>query len=193
MIKPTREQTCEFGKRFAVVAVPAVAVYFASVQVGYLFGFIIGASVSPIATTVAPLVFGLLATAGAITGASQLKGAEFTLRGSVLAALTPLGVGLFCFYCERGIRNGIIARDGPYTAMEVVVPAVKNADSDVAAIAYRIRWAMKDRDFTPTDFWDYSHDVIEPVLSDKCSTADEKKAKLQAILDSLTEKPVPNK
>src|SRR5438309_2347060 len=56
--------------KLAVAAV-LIATGFAAQKVGYIFGNIIGASLSPLGSTVAPLVFGLLAVIGLAGGAAR--------------------------------------------------------------------------------------------------------------------------
>src|SRR5438477_13001478 len=52
----------------------------ATALVGYLFGFVIGAAVSPIAGAAAPLVVGLLAAIGLAGGALRLRSIRESLE-----------------------------------------------------------------------------------------------------------------
>ena len=71
-----------------------VFVYFRACQwVGHLFGLLIGASTSPIAATVTPLVFGLLAAIGIGLGARQMTSRLSSLWYAILIAS---GIAVFC-------------------------------------------------------------------------------------------------
>jgi hypothetical protein len=106
----------------------------ATAWVGYLFGYITGASLSPIGATVAPLVMGLLAVLGlsaATLGRGSLRGTLEQLaafkslvpgeRAALQAELgakrdwgqlflAAAGVWIFCSFCHFGLMWGIYHR-----------------------------------------------------------------------------------
>jgi hypothetical protein len=86
---------------FAFVAVHAAR------WIGYLVGWLTGASESPMGTTVAPLMFGLLAVLG-ITSVSRLR--MRTPREILIATLVAFMVLTVGDYFYDGLVNGIRAR-----------------------------------------------------------------------------------
>ncbi len=164
-------------------AVFAIATLQAATEVGYLFGFIVGASVSPIAVSVAPLVFGLLGAIG-IAGGALSKPDEWSSKRLALLSVTAIGVALFCYNCQVGIDTGIDRRMGPFPSMASLVNNWESLDVDTRALAYDLRSRMQRGGARRPEFTNFAQEVLSPILNCPTLSADEKRARLQQIFDA---------
>ncbi len=111
-------------------AAAALLVYFswrAVEWIGYLFGLLIGLSLSPVGAIVAPLIFGLLAVLGVAAGTRRWKRLDATtlFRLAIVAA----GVLTFCQWCNYGLRKGTQVRMKYESEQGIIKKLSHDADS----------------------------------------------------------------
>jgi hypothetical protein len=150
-------------------------------RVGYLFGMIVGSSLSPIGATVAPLVFGLLAIIG-FGGAIAATPDAWTISRVTVFALTAAAVIMFCNECHRGINDGIERRDGNYPPMNALLTT---SDPVARGQLYELRWRMKRAGIGRQDFTPFIAEAVEPLLNNSCLSPEEKRAKIADLTDAL--------
>jgi len=178
----------------------AIAGALAAKWVGYLFGWIAGASLSPVGAVVAPLVFGLLAVIGVRTAISndppesslgvrcpsddELATASMRM---IRIAITAVGVWIFSTWCYTGIQDGALTRNDPlpYPEMSSVMAAFGAAPPSVEAEVYALRWRMLKAGLDRAEFGRFARDVINPILADRKSPPEEMRAKIAALAESL--------
>jgi hypothetical protein len=148
-------------------------------HVGYLLGWLTGASKSPVVPVVAPLVFGLLAVLGvSAVRAKKLKkktairidapnhGRDHSAvwRGVFIAILTLA----FCSSCLYGVTKGSFERMGQYRKMSFLLgeAAWDQADDDTIAELYKFRVQAKRNELSPADFEPIIRDLVKPILED---------------------------
>lgn len=131
--------------------------------VGYLFGWIVGASMSPIATVSLPLVFTLLGAAGITAGIRSPR-----LRISRIVPLIGicLGVLAFCYSCDRGIRAGGETRYSHYRSIEQLLGKEwSKINADAKTELFKFRWRADDYELSFDEYESFMTNVIKPLLS----------------------------
>lgn len=96
-----------------LVALAAWKVDTAIEAVGYRFGFLIGASLSPISATIAPLVFGLVATIlfASIAQVFRARSLMSVAIALVATAYLAYNVDQFIFWARKGTDYGSEVRE----------------------------------------------------------------------------------
>jgi hypothetical protein len=161
-----RWRRCERVMTWVVLLVLPCATVIAAVWLGYLLGYLTGCSKSPMASTVAPLLFALLVAIGIGAGPRlALK----TLKDAAAALTIAVAVIFFGFWFDEGLTRGAIARNAAFIRMDGLIgPAWSKTDAETAASIYgfrsRSRGAISHRDFEP-----FVVEVIKPILLDEQS------------------------
>lgn len=137
---------------------------YAAGWVGYLLGWLTGASRSPVAPLVAPLVFGLLAILGIKESARHRYVRPAAVwRGIFVAAM----VIVFCFACSNGVRWGNLSRVGPYKPMSLLLGDTwEKVDAETAAELYRFRFLARQKEVSFEEFEGFVTNVVLPILED---------------------------
>jgi uncharacterized membrane protein len=170
----------------AVVFIVAVcpASLEAAKQVGYLFGWIVGASKSPIAPAVAPLVFGLLALIGAHAALSRTAKRRSSLYQTAFAAVI---VSVFCFWCYRGIQWGGFARIPPYKTLRAMLGTdneTLSLDPEISAELYAFQLRARAAGVSFEDFEPFVLGVIKPIVHDDEPNKLERLQRVISTMDS---------
>jgi hypothetical protein len=157
-----------------------VASVIAAAWIGYVVGWLIGASRSPIAHSIAPLVFGLLAAIGVGVGLRTTLQTRLAMwRGTLVAALAAI----FCYFCYIGVTWGNQSRIGPYKAMGTLLgDAWSSVDPDTAAALYKFRLQAKGAGVPFDDFESIMVDVIRPIIE---AGHEDELARVQKSLDAI--------
>jgi hypothetical protein len=131
-----------------------------------LFGWLVGASDSPIVSTAAPLVFGLLAILGITAGAYlPIRRKRGLWRNSCRLFCTAFGVGVFCYWCWNGIQDGMYSRAQYYESMaDLVGPEWGSSNASTTSLLYEFRWRAKRAGVAPLEFNKFITGVISPIL-----------------------------
>jgi hypothetical protein len=161
------------GFRIALFALLAVASTLATSKVGFLLGWLIGASRSPLAVGIAPLIFGLLAVLGVRAGLKN----EFATLGAIWRALfVALLITVFCYYCSNGILWGNISRLEPYHDMAALFgeETWATATPEQAAMLNRFRWKARQAGIAHEEYESFMLDAIRPILRAGGADADQR-------------------
>jgi hypothetical protein len=142
-----------------VVSVAAVS------QVGFLLGWLTGASRSPVVPVVAPLVFGLLAAFGIGVSLHRQSVGEHAIWRSVFVAFLTL---VFCTRCYYAVTLGAWEREDQYSKMSYLLgeTAFGMADHDTLAALYRFRLLAKSAEVSSAEFEPIISDLVKPILED---------------------------
>jgi len=162
---------------------------------------------------VAPLVFGLLATAGVgaasgpLTSAflsgylrrllsfdvldqKQKKAIQQELRGSwnvrlFFGLVVSSGLVLFCVSFWDGMAEGTWIRDARYESVAYILPdACRKLTPQSAAELYKLKLLSRNASMHPDDFDDLMQYVIAPILLGT-GTDEERLVKIKNIVDRL--------
>lgn len=163
----------------ALIAV-AVTSFCASAQVGFLLGWLVGASLSPIAPAIAPFVFGLLAVIGIEAGIRK----QFLNSTAIWrAAFVSILVVVFCISCRYGIEWGNVSRLDPYKSFGKLFGSTwEGVDEGTAAKLYGFRWRARDSKMNADEYEAYMLDVIRPILA---STQEDRATQVDAVLSAI--------
>lgn len=162
--------------RYALYLMLAVASAGAAAWIGFLIGWLTGASRSPVVHAVAPLVFGLLAAIGVGTTLHrQLRSRRAVCRAVFIALLA----WVFCYCCFFGVKRGNISRIGPYSSFSTLLDGSwTKANGTTKAILYRFRQQAITTNVLYSDFEPIIQDVVKPLLDDQTNQS-------QRVLDAL--------
>lgn len=161
---------------------------FACCWVGFMFGWLVGASLSPIASTVAPLVFGLLAVIGVGLGAKKSGPKLSNLWHTFFVAF---GVVIFCITARTGLQYGVRDRVDPFITFETALgtEAWNGVDGNVAHELYRLRWIIREKRLHREEFRLYVADVISPIVESPDISNDEKRLIIEQLVSSIEKLP----
>lgn len=164
----------------------AVAYLLVPVAVGWITGWLVGQSQSPIVGTTIPLVFGLLTAVGfGAVGAILRKSAvvdalramdlsddiKERIESEVRAGTSPstavfaaVGVLIFCGFFYLGTQQGIARRVPTYPPLTETFNNL-TLDPIEAAGLYRLRMSMISKGVTVDEYNIMMNDVFKPVFS----------------------------
>jgi hypothetical protein len=180
--------------------VPLVAVFPVT---GWLTGWLVGQSRTPVVGSLLPLLFGL---AGALTyglldrsvkGQAVLKAVKDELEPETyqkiqsvigeqlkeslwLPAFWALGVLLFSGACFVGLRGGLAFRVPEYPPLEELVQGTQPTDEEWALL-YTIRWQLQANNTPTEDVKRLFAFAIQPVLAKPRTNSAEHYVRLDAI------------
>jgi hypothetical protein len=153
--------------------------YFAVRWVGYLCGWIIGASLSPIASVALPLVFTLLGAVGVSAG---IRTRRLHLSNLICLIGIALGVWVFCDFCERGIDDGGRTRQSQYKSITQLLGCDwQKLDADVKSKLYQFRREADEAGLSFREYESFMTEVIKPIAA---STDADKSAKIIREIES---------
>jgi hypothetical protein len=137
----------------------------AAYWVGFLLGWLTGASLSPVVSSVAPLVFGLLA----VIGVSASVRGNFTHRIEISRGIfLALMVSTFCYACFTGVTWGNRSRMDPYPPLDVLIgESWQNVDDETAARLHAFRWKAQRAQIPHQEFEEFIVGVIKPIIDRK--------------------------
>src|SRR5262249_17017223 len=117
--------------------------------VGYLLGWLTGASQSPVAPAIAPLVFGLLAALGIGISLKELHD-----RGSIWhACLVAIMVCAFVYGCQMGVTEGAWIRSEPYSSFDALLSENwRKLDDETIASLHHFRLVARMQKMPAVDF-----------------------------------------
>ncbi len=165
--------------QLASICVMFAAMYLAVSMVGRMFGWLVGASESPITAVAAPLVFGLLGATGIAAGAGSDWRNLWTVGRAVVVCL---GVWVFCCYYWSGLSHGVKMRVHPYESMQTILGTTwQKADPETIGMLYQFRWHALEAGVHSTEFNNFIHDAVQPILD---SDASDKTYQLKKALES---------
>lgn len=161
------------GYRLILAGVLLVASYFSARWLGYLVGWLIGASNSPIAQAIAPLIFGLIAVIGVDVGVRGTLVSKsrprrlYTVKSLYRAIFVAFVVTLFCRSCYYGVKMGILSRTGPYRSMcHLVGSSLKTADPQAVSALYAFQLKARRSNVSWQEFEPFISDVARRILED---------------------------
>lgn len=168
----SRRRRTEGTFLFIVLAVISLK---AAGYVGLLVGWLIGASLSPIAQAIAPAIFGLLAVLGVSSKLWQtlskrrrhLSGWRDKRRAIWQAILMAGIVFVFCDSASDGIVKGIRSRTMPYTDIaDLIGDSWKDADEHTATAICAFTLQARSAGMSHNLYERFIWDVIKPILDD---------------------------
>jgi hypothetical protein len=156
--------------------------------VGWLTGWLVGASSSPTVSAVLPLIFGLFTAVG-LGYANAL--AKLKKIGEVIAASPDKGlpeikkifdnphaaikevplfittaIVLFCLLCYSGVRHGVSLRSPGYPKIEELLGRNALLNYEDAAQLYRLRLSLQRQNISPDEVRAIFRDAVQTFLSD---------------------------
>lgn len=150
-------------------------------QVGWVSGWLTGASRSPVAPVIAPSIFGLLTSVVALTYAREiLTRTDKLIYGACAAAV----IGVACMSFHSGVIWGIHSRVGPYKTFAVLVGdcAWSAVDPNTAARLHKFRVSCRVSGMSYREFEPIIRDVVRPLVTSKDP---DKLAKLDSALSII--------
>ncbi len=157
-----RRRALDQARACVLVAVLFLISTIAAYWVGFLLGWLTGASLSPVVSSVAPLVFGLLAALGIGVGLRRrLSRRSDVGRGIFVGTM----VSVFCYGCFIGVSWGNMSRLDPYMPMDMLIgESWKDTDDETAARLHALRWKARRAQISHQDFEAFIVDVIKPIM-----------------------------
>lgn len=153
--------------------------------VGWLMGYLVGSSKTPVVAASLPLIVGLLAGIGFsyADSAGKMKevralltdGKEITkdrlnqLVGKQsfgLSATSALAIILFCVACLVGLRTGIDQRVYDYPSLRELLHSETRPNAREAATMHALRFEMIERHVNPKDLQAVFDEAVLPLFHD---------------------------
>jgi hypothetical protein len=184
----SRKRRTEGAALFVVLAVISLN---AASYVGLLVGWLIGASLSPIAQAVAPAIVGLLAVLGVSTKLRRslskrrmhLTGWREKRRAIWTSILAAGMVFVFCKSASEGIVKGIRSGTMPYTDIADLIGDSWNDADELAATAIcaftlQARAAGVPHNLYERCIWD----IVKPIIEDD---QPDKEARIETAIETM--------
>lgn len=161
------------GCKLLLAVVLLIISYFSARWLGYLVGWLIGASNSPIAQAVAPLIFGLIAVIGVdvgVRGGIAIKSRPrrlYNVKSLYRAIFVAFVVLIFCRSCYYGAKMGILSRVGPYRSMcHLIGKSLKTADPQAVSALYAFQVKARRAGVSWQEFEPFVADIAKRILDD---------------------------
>lgn len=160
----------------------------AFVAVGWLTGWLVGASNTPVVAALLPLVFGLIGAIGfgyaeaaaqvrsvremvQAGGDNLLTRVQATLAAPAaerlqLPAFWAVAVILFCMACYSGIAQGITLRIPSYPSLRELLGQEASFSYQEAAELHNFRLTLQRQNIPPSEVKEIFAHVIRPMLAD---------------------------
>lgn len=163
-----------------------VAAYQAIRWLGYLCGWVIGASQSPIAAAALPLLFTLLGAVGLRAG---FRNRRPKLWNIICLIGLSAGAAVFCDYCETGITIGSVTREDQYKTMaDLIGENWAAVDADTKSRLYQFRWLAQDSKLPYREYELFVAEVVKPLLDAKADKQTELIREL-AVVEEVLHRP----
>ena len=185
-------------------------------SVGYLVGWLVGASQTPVVATTLPLIFGLLGAVAFNTVSKNVLGEAYydelikiesiqsldkldKIKIRKKLATSPdgttwlptywaIGVLIFIIFCRIGITSGINDRLDSYEPLKTAIERNKLEQIQPLdyAAIYRMRWYLKSAGLSSNEFNSMFDSVIVPILKAESSEDDSLHSNLEQAIEILT-------
>jgi hypothetical protein len=172
---------------------PAIAIMLAFSSVGFLAGFLVGNSQSPVVSAIIPLIVGLLAalTYGFLDGKSpwekvagylkkmtdegKLTGEELAkIQAAIpdkkaslaVAGFWAISVICFCIFCFLGTHVGVEWRVPTYPSLDILLKDTQPTNEERALLS-KLRSHLVATQMPATDVQDVYERIVKPILREK--------------------------
>ncbi|MCX7004766.1 MAG: hypothetical protein NTV22_16045 [bacterium] len=186
-----------------------IAYMMVPVAVGWLTGWLVGSSQSPVVATIIPLIFGLLTAigfgvVGSILRKSSIFGAiraidmsedikkriECEIRAGVshgTALFVSVGVIVFCITFYVGALQGIARRVPTYPPLMETFHNI-SLEPQETALLYKLRMSLAAKGVTIDNYLAIMNDVLKPILNKKYNEEYGRQNDLRSALNILLNK-----
>lgn len=156
------------------------------IAVGWLTGWLVGSSQSPVVGTTIPLIFGLLTAVGfgfvgailrkssiadAIRAIDLAEDIKTRLESEIRAGVSPgtalfaaVGVTVFCIFFYIGVDQGIARRVPVYPPLTETFQNIELEPQETAGL-YQLRMSLAARHVVVDDYRAIMDDLFKPILT----------------------------